>query len=156
MNSKSIFLTIVPLLFSLQQAMAEVLVVEDKQGEKQYYELGDSPVITYSGAKLLVNTDKASAEFNIPEVEKYYFLKEQTASKLIEDGDKAVVWATGGKLSIRNGGANQTVQVFSVQGKLTNTYQTDSQGTLDIDLSQAGKGVVLIKISSTTVKLIIK
>ncbi|MBO4333700.1 MAG: hypothetical protein J5875_11125 [Paludibacteraceae bacterium] len=156
MNSKSIFLTIVPLLFSLQQAMAEVLVVENKQGEKQYYELGDSPVITYSGTKLQVNTDKASAEFNIPEVEKYYFLKEQTASKLIEDGDKAVVWTTGEKLSIRNGGVNQTVQVFNAQGKLTSTHKTDSQGALDLDLGQSGKGVVLIKISSTTVKLIIK
>lgn len=156
MNSKSIFLTIVPLLFSLQQATAEVLVVEDKQGEKQYYELGDAPVITYSGAKLLVNTDKASAEFNIPEVEKYYFLKELTASKLIEDGDKAVVWTTGEKLSIRNGGVNQTVQVFNAQGKLTSTHKTDSQGALDLDLGQSGKGVVLIKISSTTVKLIIK
>ena len=155
MNSKSIFLTIVPLLFSLQQATAEVLVVEDKQGEKQYYELGDAPVITYSGAKLLVNTDKASAEFNIPEVEKYYFLKELTASKLIEDGDKAVVWTTGEKLSIRNGGVNQTVQVFNAQGKLTSTHKTDSQGALDLDLGQSGKGVVLIKISSTTVKLII-
>ena len=156
MNSKSIFLTIVPLLFSLQQATAEVLVVEDKQGEKQYYELGDAPVITYSGAKLLVNTDKASAEFNIPEVEKYYFVKELTASKLIEDGDKAVVWTTGEKLSIRNGGANQTVQVFNAQGKLTSTHKTDSQGALDLDLGQSGNGVVLIKISSTTVKLIIK
>ncbi|MBP3716191.1 MAG: hypothetical protein J6I79_01670 [Paludibacteraceae bacterium] len=156
MNSKSIFFTIVPLLFSLQQATAEVLVVEDKQGEKQYYELGDAPVITYSGAKLLVNTDKASAEFNIPEVEKYYFLKELTASKLIEDGDKAVVWTTGEKLSIRNGGVNQTVQVFNAQGKLTSTHKTDSQGALDLDLGQSGKGVVLIKISSTTVKLIIK
>lgn len=153
MNGKSFILTIAS-LFLLQQATAEVLVVENEEGDKQYYELGDAPVITYSGAKLQVNTNKASAEFSIPNVEKYYFLKEVTASKLVEDGDKPVVWTSDDRVFFRNGKPDQTVQVYNVDGKLTGTYKTDAQGSLDIDLRQTGRGIILVKINTTTLKLI--
>ncbi|MCQ2207830.1 MAG: hypothetical protein MJZ02_06410 [Paludibacteraceae bacterium] len=152
MNKKKC-LTLAVFLFSLLTTTAEVLVVEEKSGDKQYYDLGDKPVITYSGIKMQVNSSKADAEFNIPEVEKYYFLKEVTASQLVKEGDKPIAWVTENGLSFRNGKANQDVQVYNAIGQVIGTYKTDTQGSLDIDLSQYGKGVVLVKTNKTTLKI---
>lgn len=153
MNKRKL-LTIATLFFSLLTTTAEVLVVEEKSGDKQYYDLGEKPVVTYSGAKLQVNSEKANAEFNLPEVEKYYFLAEVTASQLVKEGDKPIAWTTDNGISFRNGKPNQDIRVFNAIGQEVGTYKTSTTGNLDIDLTQYGKGILLIKTNSTTLKIV--
>lgn len=146
------------LLATIASANAEVLIVEHAKeathAEKVSYDLGDKPVITFSGNNLLVKTDKASAEFPLATVVKYYFAESDPTGLSDATEKLPFIFTTEEGIQMVNCQPNMPVALFSVSGQLIKRYQTDSEGSLEINLSNQSKGVYLIKLSNTTIKVI--
>lgn len=141
------------LFLSLLATRAEVLVVEPRDGQEQYYDLGVQPVLTYSGPEMLVRTNNTSATFRMADVKKCYFNKDVTKDDLLKDGDKAIVWIEGQSLVFRNAQPNMPVQLFTAEGKTLGMSRTDANGELTLNLPLITKGIVIVKTPTATLKI---
>lgn len=141
-------------------ANADVVIVEQaKDGlptatQKSSYDLGDKPVITFDGSNLVVKTDQASAEFPLATVVKYYFAESDPTGTNTETEQMALVFATEDGVQLLNCQPDMTVALFSVSGQLIKEYRTSNEGSLEINLSSQSKGIYLIKLNNTTIKVI--
>lgn len=142
-------------------ANAEVLIVEqNKEGsqetEKTYYNLGDKPVLTYSGANLVVKTNIASAEFPLGKVARYYFSEtDPTGVATAQDG-MGYLFVTEEGVRMSGFEPFLPVSLYTVNGQLIQEYKTSEEGSLEISLNGQPQGIYLIKLSTTTIKVIKK
>lgn len=148
------------LLASIATANAEVLIVEQaKDGlptatQKSSYDLGDKPVITFDGSNLVVKTDQASAEFPLATVVKYYFAESDPTGNHDATEQMDLVYATQEGVQLRYCQPAMPVALYSVSGQLIKEYKTSDEGALEINLSSQSKGIYLIKMNNTTIKVI--
>ena len=143
-------------------ANAEVLIVEQnkensQKTEKTSYDLGDKPVLTYSGDNLVVKTNNASAEFPLGTVVRYYFAEsDPTGVPTTQEEGMGYLFVT--EEGIRMSGFEPTlpVSLYTVNGQLIQEYKTTEDGSLEISLNGQPQGIYLIKLNTTTIKVIKK
>lgn len=159
---KNVFSSLVLLTCMSTAVHAESLIVEQfkensQQTEKTSYDLGDKPILTFSGANLVVKTDKASAEFELSKVVKYYFAESvPTSAKEGAETQMSYVYLTEDAIHLRKFEPQLPVYLYTVSGQFILTDQTSSEGALDITLSNLAKDVYIIKINHNTIKFINK
>lgn len=137
-------------------ANGEALVIEGKDGMKSVYNLGDNPILTYEGSQMKVKASNAEAQFELMEIERCYFSAEATGTDALQDLSNMTVLASESGLQIKNSQPGSVVNVYTANGKQLATHRTDQAGNLTLDLSKAPSGVLLVKIETTTIKLIKK
>ncbi len=147
------------LLASVTTASAEVLIVEQAlQGavavEKSSYDLGDNPVIAFRDGNMLVESIKASAQFPLATVVKYYFAESSPTQVSDETEVMPFIFTTDEGIQMINARPEMPVALFNVNGQLIKEYKTSAEGSLEINLSSQPQGVYLIKLSNTTIKVI--
>lgn len=157
--SRKSTLSSLALLASITTASAEVLIVEQvPQGavasEKSSYDLGDKPVIAFRDGNLLVESTKASAQFPLASVVKYYFAESSPTQVNDETEVMPFIFTTEEGVQMINARPEMPVALFGVNGQLIKEYKTSAEGSLEINLSNQPQGVYLIKLSNTTIKVI--
>ncbi|MBO4531027.1 MAG: T9SS type A sorting domain-containing protein [Paludibacteraceae bacterium] len=142
-------------------ANAQVLIVEQKQEgsqetKKVSYDLGDNPVLTYSGTNLVVKTNIASAEFPLGKVAKYYFAESDPTGVVTTQGKMGYLFVT--EEGVRMVGFEPSIQVklYTISGQFIQEYKTSEEGSLEINLNGHPQGVYLIQLNTTTIKVIKK
>lgn len=143
-------------------ANAEVLIVEHNKEnsqltEKISYDLGDKPILTFSGENLFVKTNIASAEFPIGSVVRYYFA-ESDPSGLAKAQSEGMGYLYVTEEGVRLVGFEPSVSVslFAANGQLLQEHKTSAEGSLEISLGGQPQGVYLVKFKTTTIKVIKK
>lgn len=140
---------------------AEMLIVEqNKEGsqetEKVSYDLGDKPVLTYSGTNLVVKTNNASAEFPLGKVARYYFTESDPTGVAATQGEMGHLFVTEEGVRMLGFEPFLQVKLYTVSGQLIREYKTSEEGSLEISLNGQPQGVYLIQLSTTTIKVIKK
>ncbi|MBP5422416.1 MAG: T9SS type A sorting domain-containing protein [Paludibacteraceae bacterium] len=159
---KNVFSSLALLTCVSTAVHAESLIVEQfkensQQTETTSYDLGDKPILTFSGTNLVVKTDRASAEFELSKVVKYYFAESvPTSAKEISETPMSYVYLTEEAIHLRKFEPQLPVYLYSVSGQLILTKQTSNEGDLDLTLSNLAKDVYIIKINNNTIKFINK
>ena len=71
-------LFILAIMFSLPLYADYHLVIEMNDTKKHSYSLEDNPVISFNNDILVIKTDKIELSYQISDIAKYYFTKEDT------------------------------------------------------------------------------
>ncbi|MBR3518864.1 MAG: T9SS type A sorting domain-containing protein [Paludibacteraceae bacterium] len=142
-------------------ANAEVLIVEQnkensQKTEKTSYDLGDKPVLTYSGDNLVVKTNNASAEFPLGTVVRYYFSETDPTGVAAAQGEMGYLFVTEEGIRMSGFEPSLPVSLYTVNGQLIQEYKTTEEGSLEISLNGQPQGIYLIKLNTTTIKVIKK
>ena len=131
------------------------IIVELSSGEKMEYRLKDHPKMTYDGQTIKLTADGVSLSYTPSEITKVTTGEVDDVSNGIEE-----LKSSTGEISINTGFVrlsgfqpNESVRVYSMDGKIRTNYQTLADGSLVISLSNLPLGISIIKVNKETIKI---
>ena len=143
-------------IFAITAANAEgfnTFVVKLTDGSTNKFLLSEQPKITLPENSVVLTTNSVNVEYDRSEVEKFYF--EYTTDSSVEAIEcNTVAFKYDDKnVTISGLGNNNTVSVFSAEGKCV--YEVNTNGSSDINISLEGlqKGVYVINFDNRSVKI---
>lgn len=130
------------------------LVVWLKSGEKVGYELADQPVTTFSGSKLIIQTNKVTIPYERKNVLRYtYEYIEATGIDLLPGERRVVINREGDEIIFRGLQAGSTASVYAVNGTLIEQRKASDDLPLAISLKNRPHGVYIVKAGTETIKV---
>ena len=151
----TIFLFICTCQMSAQFKEYKYAVLELKTGGTIVHYLSDKPKLKYDNNTITYYTDDTSIEYKTKEVSKMYFTNNESTSIL------NIARSTQSNISIINGFVllngfvpNESVEIYSVDGRKYHSYNVNPDGSLYIDLSTFFKGVYVVKSNCQSIKII--
>ena len=159
MKKKLIILTVMLTAF-LSAAFAgnedNVLIVTQKNGAQTVFAFEKKPVISYQGETMVITTTGSSSySFPIADVKNYAF---GNAATIIDSpkGDKTLPVLQNGHVRFQKMTDGQTVDVYSIDGRMVRSLKANDKGMVDIDLTSLPKGTLIIKSPATQIKVLNK
>lgn len=139
-------------LHSRAQTDNQCVVVEMTSGQQMEYLLSDLPRIVHNNTTVTLTTTKAIVELQTSEVAKVYVSTNATVAvrEIKTDGN---VLRSGNMVNLTGYKPNETVALYTTDGRLLKQQSTDDQGCLVISLSQLGAGIYIIKTKYQSVKI---
>ena len=131
------------------------VIIELLSGETVEIALTDNPQMVYNGTTINLTTNSFNIEYNPVDISKVYLGEVDRFDTIIQN-----VGMGKGSMSIENGfvrlsgfAANEILILYSLNGIQIESFHTDSNGFLDINLSSLPHGIFIIKINQQTVKI---
>ena len=130
------------------------LVVWLKSGEKVGYELSDQPITTFSGGKLIIQTNKVTIPYERKDVLRYtYEYIEATGIDLLPGERRVVINREGDEIIFRGLQAGSIASVYAVNGTLVEQRKATDDLPLTISLKNRPNGVYIVKAGTETIKV---
>ena len=130
------------------------LVVWLKSGEKVGYELSDQPITTFSGSKLVIQTNKVTIPYERRDVLRYtYEYIEATGIDLLPGERRVVINREGDEIIFRGLQAGSIASVYAVNGRLVEQLKASDYLPLTISLKNRPNGVYIVKAGTETIKV---
>ncbi len=136
-------------VFASASASDEALNLKMKDGTVHSFELNEKPVVSMGDGKLNVATDAATATYNLHDVSEYSFGKAtgigsvKTASGFSRNGDNLVF----------RGVESDRVEVYAVNGTTARAEIHVANGDTMVSLANLQRGVYIVKVSGTSIKI---
>lgn len=161
MNTKRLVLFIVVLLSGIvslcaqQRAAASgTLVVWLKSGEKVSYDLMDSPVTTFSGHQLIIQTNKVTIPYERKNVLRYtYEDLGETGIDLLPGDRRVEMNREGDEMTFRGLPLGSIASIYAVNGILIEQRKVTDSQPMTISLKNRPDGVYIVKAGAETVKV---
>ena len=87
--------------------------------------------------------------------------KRRSRDSAVKDSPLSIQQMTDGKTRLEMGHlyithalAGETVRVYTTDGKMVATYRITDNGNADIDLTTLSKGLYIVKMSKTSIKIL--
>lgn len=119
----------------------QLLKVEDGQGGSTSFLLADKPVVTMEYDCMVLTTDRVRVEYPLSDYVSWSVTGEASALENVAAEEPA--WQLGETLSARGLQPNQSVAVYDLRGQLIAQGQADGEGSLQMDLSQGSKWLIV-------------
>jgi len=134
------------------------LIVWTKDGGKVSYRLNKRPTLTYEGGNIMLSTIETVVEYKSEDISKYTFENLEDNTSAIEQPIATPVNARlqqkGNTILFEQYEPYSLVQIYTVSGKLVNTYTIGADGTLQIAIWQYPKGLYIIRTKHLTHKIL--
>ena len=129
-------------------------IVHLKAGGTVGYALASKPKVTLSGNVFTVTTTDGAATYQHSEVEKFTLNVATAISQPIAEaaGEPQIIRQVG-QLTFTGCKPNAAIRIYSTDGKLMLTAQTDANGYAEVQTSQLPKGIYVVKSDSVTIKI---
>lgn len=149
-------LSILAILFSLPMYADHHLVIETNNSKKHSYSLEDNPVISFNNDILVIKTDKIELSYQISDIAKYYFTKEDTGiSSINGDANNIHINYTNNDFILIEGIANEdNVNIYEINGRTCHVDIVRNSNSITIELKNLPKGIYLVKVNNHSFKLI--
>lgn len=144
-------LTIATMAVWAQNAIA----IYQKDGKVARFAFSEKPVVTYSGADLVMTTTKTSVHYPLYMLKKLIFEDELTEAVNIEalEVKSSVQFSfKGGALSIKGGEPQSSVNLFNIKGMSVGQYRLDIDGSVEIPTQSLDSDIYVVKTSSVSFK----
>jgi len=144
-------LTIATMAVWAQNAIA----IYQKDGKVARFAFSEKPVVTYSGADLVMTTTKTSVHYPLNMLKKLIFEDELTEAVNIEalEVKSSVQFSfKGGALSIKGGEPQSSVNLFNIKGMSVGQYRLDIDGSVEIPTQSLDSDIYVVKTSSVSFK----
>ena len=152
-----LFLLCLPLSLHLQaQTQQECVVVETAAGQRMEYLLTEKPRIVQSDATVTLTTTTTTMELKTSEVAKVYVALSTTGVVHVTKETLGKMERVGNTLVLTGYEPNESVSLFTTDGKMLQHQSTDDQGYLVISLGQLQTGIYIIKTKQQSIKFIKK
>lgn len=134
------------------------LIVWTKDGCKVSYRLNKRPTLTYEDGNILLSTTETVVEYKDEDISKYTFENIPDNTSAIQQPKVSSVNASlqqkGNTILFEQCEPYSLVQIYSVNGKLVDSYTIGTDGTLQIPTEQYPKGLYIIKTKHLTHKIL--
>lgn len=151
--------TVIALGMSAVAWSASCVVVEQTNGDKSEFLLSTSPEIRYVQNAITLTTTETEIVFAASDVRKAY-ISESTSSQgndvelIQQESVSYSITINDATVSIRGMKENETVSLFSIDGKLLCTAKADADGKVEVSLREYTKGVYVVKVGNQTFKIV--
>lgn len=133
------------------------LVIEINNSKKHSYSLEDNPVISFDSKRLIIKTDKIELSYQISDIVKYYFIKEDDTSISSINGDANNIhinYTNNDFILIEGIAEEDNVNVYEINGRTCHVNITRSNDSVIVELKNLPKGIYLVKVNNHSFKLI--
>ena len=130
-------------------------VVHLKAGGTVGYVISSKPKVTLSGDVFTLTTTDNTATYQHSEVEKFTLNVISTAisQPIAEAAGEPQIIRQVGQLTFTGCKPNAAIRIYSTDGKLLLTSQTDANGYAEVQTSQLPKGIYVVKSDNVTIKI---
>lgn len=131
------------------------LIVLQKNGQKDYYDLSDTPVTTFSNGQLMITTASTEVSYPLADVQRYEYdgVSDDIAELAPERGTDVHVFRDGNTLTLSHVQEGVTVSLYGSDGQLLETFIGKGKPVL-ISVDSRPDGVYLVKTGNQIFKLI--
>ena len=136
-------------VFASASASDEALNLKMKDGTVHSFVLSEKPVVTMGTGKLNVATDAATATYNLHDVSEYSF---GNATGIGSVKASSGFSRTGDNL-VFHGIESGKVQVYAVNGVAVRAEIHVANGDTMVSLANLQRGVYIVKVSGTSIKI---
>ena len=142
------------------QTTASCVVVDQVRGPQHKFLLSSEPKITYVGDDVTISsTGSADVVLDVANVEKVYLSETSTEADGIQDvkaSESVIVDMTDGKLDLNGLKEGSPIALYSVDGRQLYAGTASAAGTLSLPLGTLPSGMIIVKTTTQTFKIIKK
>jgi hypothetical protein len=141
------------------QTTASCVVVEEADGTKTEYLLTTEPRITYVGNDVTLTSSEVTVKLDVADVKKVYLSERSINATGIQDvkaSESVIVDLTDGKLDLNGLKNGSPVAIYSVDGRQLYAGTASAAGTLSLPLGTLPGGMIIVKTTTQTFKIIKK
>lgn len=129
------------------------LIVWLKDGQKDYYDIEDTPVTTFSSGNLVITTSKTEVSYALTDVLRYTYDSSDDIDELApEAGNDVHVFRDGNTLTLTHLKEGSTVSLYSSDGQMLETV-TGKGKPVVISVDSRPDGMYIVKTGTQTFKL---
>ena len=143
-----------------QTTTASCVVVEDIDGNETPFLLATEPRITYVGDVVTLTSNETTVEFDAAEVKKVYLsqtsLSGATAIQQVEATKSVLFDLTDGNLSVNGLETGSPVALYTADGRQIYVGTANAAGSLSLPLGSFQGGMIIVKTTKQTFKIIKK
>lgn len=137
-----------------QEGMGPRLIVWLKSGDKVSYDLIDAPVTTFSGTKLMIQTNKVTASYERQDVLRYtYEDLGETGIGLLPGERRVEMNREGDEITFRGLQVGSTTRIYAVNGILVEQCTVTDGQPFTVSLKNRPNGVYIVKAGTETIKV---
>ena len=130
------------------------LVVWLKSGDKIGYELADAPVTTFSGSKLIIQTNKVTIPYERKDVLRYTYENIEETGIDLSPGERRVeINHEGDEIIFRGLQVGGIASIYAINGTLIEQRKVTDSLPLTISLKNRPNGVYIVKAGTETIKV---
>lgn len=120
--------------------------IYDKTGERISFSIDSGTTVTVNSDNIIVNLEDKQVLFPLSDYLKFIFEKESSSIKSVTNSDKEIFCRIEGEdLYLMNLPPWSIVRVYSLSGALVDSAQSDTEGSLILNLGKMGKQVVVVQ-----------
>jgi hypothetical protein len=139
---------------SSQSFDGQRLIVWLKSGDKVSYDLADVPVTTFSGSKLIIQTNKVTIPYERKDVLRYTYEDiEETGIDLSPSERRVEINREGDEITFRGLQVGGIASIYAINGILIEQRKVTDTLPLTISLKNRPNGVYIVKAGTETIKV---
>ena len=141
------------------QTTVSCVVVEQANGSKAEYLLTTEPRITYVDNEVNITSTEVTVKLDVADVKKVYLSETSsnaTGVQEVKASESVIVDLTDGKLSLNGLKNGSPVALYSVDGRQLYAGTASAAGTLTLPLGTLHGGMIIVKTSTQSFKIIKK
>lgn len=133
----------------------ETLVLELKDGTKEYFFLNDKPVIYFNGETLKFKTDDFSTDLENISSFSFKSLDREVVTSVdaFKTEKQVTITYTDGKSVLIQGISIKDVRVYTTDGRLAKAEITNLDGAVSVNLQTLKSGIYIIKTNKQSFKI---
>lgn len=130
------------------------LIVWLKSGDKVSYDLADVPVTTFSGSKLIIQTNKVTIPYERKDVLRYTYEDTKETGIDLSPGERRVeINREGDEIIFRGLQVGGIASIYAINGILIEQRKVTDSLPLTISLKNRPNGVYIVKAGTETIKV---
>ena len=131
------------------------VIIELTSGGKVEIAIASNPQITYDGTTIRLSSSTIKTVYTPADIAKVYVGEVDSSVSAIStvEATKGTMVVDGGFIRLSGFAVGTTVNVFTLGGVQTNSFKTDSNGSLNMSLTSLPKGVSIIKTNNESIKI---
>ena len=141
------------------QSTASCVVVEETNGNKTEFLLTTQPRITYVGNDVTLTSTGATVVLDAANVKKVFLAESETNATSVQEvkaSESVIVDLTDGKLALNGLKSDSPVALYSVDGRQLYAGTASAAGTLSLPLGSFPGGIIIVKTTTQSFKIIKK
>lgn len=153
MRSTLIKTTVILLLvmFGINTASSQTLVIWQKDGSKVYYSLDECPKTTFTAEELVITTNNTTINYPLSKIQRYTY---ESGSLGINDTKVKGIAIShhGNQITVTGLLSGKSIYLYSIDGKQLLSKQSDGSNRQTLFLSEFPAGVYIIKAETINYK----
>lgn len=142
-----------PVVTAQSADRGKALLVQLKNGDKQYFMLSDEPVITFADYQCHIESQELGADFEMAMIDHAKIVDFDPAS--VDEIESALIvdLSNPSVVIIRGMKANGNVSLFNLSGMMLRQTSADESGTAMLEVGDLATGVYVVTSNETTFKI---